>query len=303
MLKLDTHQHFWKYNPANAWPGPELTALHRDFLPSDLKPVLEEAGVSGCIAVQTAQTTAETEWLLTLAQLNPFIKGVVGWTNLCAPDIEELLAGLQPSGKLKGFRHLLQDEPDDAFMLRADFRRGLKALERYGHTYDLVIYPRHLACALTVCTEFPGINFIIDHAAKPGSPAIYAFWAAAIKKFAGLGNVSCKISGLVTEASPSSGSFSSVAGLAGNAGPSQGGQSGTGPSTFRNEDYSPVLDMVLDTFGPDRILYGSDWPVFLQVSDYTRVLELAAFTVRTLSGPEQLAFWSGNARRVYRISD
>ena len=167
-MKIDAHQHFWKYNPATyGWISDVMPELKRDYLPQDLKPLLADNAYDGSIAVQARQDLDETFWLLDLAKRNEFIKGVVGWVDLCSPQLPALLEKFANHPKLRGVRHILQDEPDDRHMLRPDFRRGIAQLHQHGLTYDLLLHPRHLPIAVQLVQEFPQQRFVLDHIAKP----------------------------------------------------------------------------------------------------------------------------------------
>ncbi|MFZ1015074.1 MAG: amidohydrolase family protein, partial [Terracidiphilus sp.] len=201
-MRLDAHQHFWKYSPADyAWISDRMQVLQRDFLPQHLKPLLDAQNFQGSIAVQAQQTCEETLWLLELAEQHEFIRGVVGWVDLCAPQVREQLEALAKRRKLVGIRHVVQDEPDDAFMLRPDFRRGIDELAGFGLVYDLLLYPRHLPIAAKLVRQFPAQAFVLDHIAKPLiADRQLEPWARDLKGLAKLPNVSCKLSGMVTEA-------------------------------------------------------------------------------------------------------
>ena len=226
-MRLDSHQHFWHYNPVDyAWIGPGLEAIQRDFLPQHLAPELNDAGVNGCIAVQAPQTLAETAWLLELAAANPWIVGVVGWVDLCSPQVEEQLERFSAQARFRGVRHIVQGEPDDNFLLRPDFMRGIAALGRFDLAYDLLITPRHLPAACELVKQFPAQRFIVDHIAKPEiKNGILSPWAEGMRRLSDFPNVACKLSGMVTEADWQS---------------------------WKAEDFDPYLDHVLDCFSPAR---------------------------------------------------
>lgn len=272
-MKLDSHQHFWRHDAEQyPWMKPEWP-IRRDFLPPDLKPLLDAAGLDGSIAVQARQTLQENRFLLDLAAGHPLIQGVVGWVDLCSDRVEEQLAEFARHPKFVGVRHVVQDEPDDAFMLRREFRRGIRKLRQFGLAYDILIYPRQLPAAIKLVGEFPEQSFVLDHIAKPPIKAgIFSPWREKIRELAGFPNVHCKVSGMVTEADW---------------------------ANWKPEDFRPYLDVVFEAFGMGRLMYGSDWPVALLAGDYARVVELARGYVTALSPAEQAAFFGGNAARFY----
>ena len=201
MQKIDSHQHFWEYEPVkHGWIDDAMSVIRKDFLPADLQPILQENNIDGCIAVQADQTIAETDFLLLLQKENSFIKGVVGWVDLRTPNIEERLAHYKQFPAVKGFRHVLQGEAPE-FMLQPDFLRGIAALKAFDFTYDILIFTKHLPAAIELVKQFPDQPFIIDHIAKPYIKAgLIEEWQKDIKAIAQYRNVHCKISGMVTEA-------------------------------------------------------------------------------------------------------
>ena len=202
MKKIDSHQHFWKYDPVkDAWINDDMKVIQRDFMPEDLEPLLHENGIDGCIAVQADQSEAETHFLLELAQNNDFVKGVVGWVDLRIPDLKSRLDYFSQFKKLKGFRHIVQAEPEDDFLLKDDFCNGIAQLEQYNFTYDILILPKHLPYAVELVKRFPNQKFVIDHLAKPNfKQNDFSDWKKGIIVLAKCENVYCKVSGLVTEA-------------------------------------------------------------------------------------------------------
>ena len=245
-MKLDAHQHFWSYNPQDyGWISDDLSILKQNFLPKDLEPVLKENGIDGCIAVQARQSLEETGWLLELANQYSIIKGVVGWVDLCSPEIENQIEEFSKHEKLVGVRHVIHDEEDDDFMLRSDFMNGISKLKQFDLTYDILIFPKHLKNANQLVKEFPEQKFVIDHVAKPLIKAQdYEQWIQDIRAFKKLSNVWCKVSGMVTEADWNNNS---------------------------NTDFSPVLDLVFEVFTDKKILFGSDWPVCKLAAEYETV--------------------------------
>lgn len=276
-MRIDTHQHFWKYNDRDyGWMGPGMESLKRDRLPADLAGLLKKAGIDGTVAVQARQCIEETEFLLRLADENPFIKGVVGWVDLCGPQLQVQLESFCYHPKLRGVRHVVHDEPDDNFMLRDDFVHGISRLRKYSLTYDLLLFPKHLPVACKLVAKFPEQAFILDHISKPFiRDGKIEPWAGDIRRLATFKNVFCKISGMVTEADWQS---------------------------WKPEDFTPYMDVVLEAFGTERIMLGSDWPVCTLAGEYEQVMCIAADYMEQLSADEQAAVWSENADRIYGIS-
>ncbi len=275
-MKIDSHQHFWSYDPQQyPWIKPEWR-IKRSFLPADLRPLLDCAGLDGCVAVQARQTLEESRWLLQLADQSPMIKGVVGWVDLQSEDVARQLEQFASHPKFVGVRHVVQDEPDDNFMLRPEFLRGVRRLKELDLTYDILIFPKQLPAAIALVRQFPEQPFVLDHIAKPLiRDGILEPWREQIRELARHPNVLCKISGMVTEAK----------------------WDGWKPADFR-----PYLDVVLEAFGAKRILYGSDWPVCLLASEYAQVFDLARSHAATLSESEQAAFFGENAAGFYGLS-
>lgn len=271
-MKIDAHQHFWQYNPErDTWIDDTMQVIRRDFMPSDLRPVLEKNGVDGCVAVQADQSENETEFLLKCAAENSFVKAVVGWVDLRSENVSESLARFSANPLLKGIRHIVQGEPDD-FMLREDFRKGIGALEPFGLTYDILVYARQLPAAVDLARKFPGQPFVLDHIAKPEiSKGPDPEWTKNILQLAESENVYCKLSGMVTE---------------------------TDNFNWRQEDFTPFLDIVTEAFGTDRIMFGSDWPVCLLSCSYEEVLKI----VRDYFSDDELSKVMGrNAMNFYGI--
>lgn len=277
-MKIDAHQHFWTYNAGEySWMGPGMETLKRDYLPPDLPPLLKSAGIDGTVAVQARQCLEESLWLLELADQYPFIKAVVGWVDLCSAEIDEQLAALAGHRKFRGVRHILHDEPDDRFMLREAFLRGLGRLAGYGLTYDLLLFPRHLSAACELVKQFPNQPFVVDHLAKPLIKAReLSPWAADIRRLATFPNVFCKVSGMVTEADW---------------------------RHWKPADFTPYLDVIFECFGTKHIMVGSDWPVCTLAGNYSEVLQIPADYLGKLSADEQAAVWGENAKRFYGIAD
>ena len=275
-MQLDSHQHFWKYDvQRHSWITDEMEVLKRDYLPADLLPELKANRMSGCIAVQADQSEQETEFLLELANQCEAIKGVVGWVDLLSPAISERLRHFSQFEKLSGFRHVLQSEADDEFMLRPEFCRGIQALQEHGFTYDILIYPRQLPAALELVTRFPNQLFVIDHIAKPPiRTGELAPWAAQMRSLSDSTNVYCKLSGLITEANW---------------------------SNWSAEDLRPYLNVVFETFGPERLMFGSDWPVCLLAGTYRQVKQLIETYISKLSIHQKKSIFGLNAARFYGL--
>ena len=276
MARIDAHQHFWKYDPVrDSWINEAMHKIRRDFLPGDLAPILKQNGIDGTIAVQADQSEAENDFLLGLAQKNDFIRGVVGWIDFRATNADERLQYYSGFPKMKGFRHVLQGEKDRAYMLLPDFKRGIALLEKYGFTYDVLIYPDQLEYALAFCQSLPNQPFIIDHLAKPviREDGLLA-WKKDIVKFKTAEHVYCKVSGIITEADWVN--WSAV-------------------------DIYPYLDVIVDTFGTDRLVFGSDWPVCLVAGEYSRMKQLADQYFASYSSQEKEAIFGGNAERFYKL--
>ncbi len=277
MYKLDAHQHFWNFEPQEyAWIDGSMGALRRDFLPSDLQPIIASVGVNGTVAVQARQTLEETRWLLALAAQYSFIRGVVGWVPLLAPNVGEILADLSSQIRLRGVRHVLHDEADPFYMLGEDFQRGIRELKRYGLAYDLLVFERHLPQTIRFVDKHPDQIFVVDHLAKPRVKAReLSPWRENIRELARRPNVYCKVSGLITEADQ---------------------------QKWKPEDLEPYLQTVLTAFGPKRLLFGSDWPVCLLAGQYGQWVAVVEQLVSRLSSTEQEWVWSCTAQLAYRLS-
>jgi L-fuconolactonase len=276
MQRIDSHQHFWNYDPvAHAWINDDMEIIRQDFLPHDLEPILHEYGFGGCVSVQADQTETENHFLLEYAINNSFIKGVVGWVDFKAENVEERLDYYKQFGKMKGFRHILQGEADRAYMLNADFKRGIGKLKQFGYTYDILIFTDQIAYANEFAAAFPDQPFVIDHLAKPKiKDHDIDQWAKDIRAIAQNKNVSCKLSGMVTEADW---------------------------QNWKYQDFTPYMDVVFEAFGADRVMYGSDWPVCRVAATYGEMLAIPEAYVAKLSADEQHKFWGGNAVKFYGL--
>jgi len=249
-MKIDAHQHFWMFNDNEySWIDDRMLMLKRNYLPEDLQPELLKSGFSGSVVVQARQTVEETLWLLNLANQHDFIKGVVGWIDLCSEnELRHQLDEFSKSQKFVGVRHVVHDEPEDNFMLRDDFLKGISLLKEYDLTYDLLLFPKHLPVAQVVVAMFPEQKFVLDHIAKPLiNNQIISPWKEDIISLAAQRNVYCKISGMVTEADL---------------------------DKWKTEDFIPYLDIVFKAYGNNRVMIGSDWPVCLLAGKYENVMDI-----------------------------
>ncbi len=249
--------------------------MERDWLPQDLAALQEPLGFHGSVAVQARQSLDESRWLLELAESSTAIRGVVGWVDLRSSDVGSQLEFFAAHRKAVGVRHVLQDEPDDRFMLGVDFMRGIGQLKDHNLSYDLLIFPEQLAAAIEMVSKFPEQPFVLDHIAKPYiKEGILEPWAAQLSELAKRPNVWCKLSGMITEADP---------------------------LCWKASDLRPYLDAVLDAFGPDRLMMGSDWPVSLLAADYARTMQVVTDYVSRLSDAEQAGVLGGNCARFYGV--
>lgn len=273
-MQIDAHQHFWKYDAGEyPWITAEKKILRRDYLPEDLEQEQKKVRFDGSIAVQARQTLEESRWLLDLADRHERIKGVVGWGDLCSEQVVKQLETFAAHPKFVGVRHVVQDEPDDRFMLRPEFLRGLGMLKQFGLTYDLLIYPRQLPAALEVVQRFPEQPFVLDHLAKPRiKDRVLSPWKEKIRELAAFPNVFCKVSGMVTEADCRG---------------------------WKSEDFTPYLDVVAEVFGEDRLMVGSDWPVCLLSATYGEVVTIAREYFKSFSTTEQEKIFGENALKFY----
>jgi L-fuconolactonase len=276
-MKIDAHQHFWRYAPrTHAWIDESMSVLKRDFLPRDLKPLLDASGFDGSIAVQAATDVKETEWLLDLADEHDWIHGVVGWVDLCAESASSELERLSRREKLVGIRHVVQSEPDPEFMLREHFQRGVALLAPIDLVYDILIYPHQFAAAIELATRFPEQRFVLDHLGKPPiKSGRRADWSASFRALGARPNVSCKLSGLVTEADWSS---------------------------WKLADLDFYIETAFSVFGPRRLMIGSDWPVCLLAADHRRVVDIVAAHLERYESQTRAAVMGGNAERIYALS-
>jgi L-fuconolactonase len=274
-MRIDAHQHFWRRDRGDYdWLTPGMSALWQDFLPADLAPVLERHAIAGTILVQAAQTEAETQFMLSLARVHDFIRGVVGWTDLSAPNAPERVAALAKEERLVGLRPMLQDLPDDDAILKPTVQPALAEMAERGVALDALVRPRHLPRLLELRERHPNLRVVINHAAKPDiAGGDLARWARDIEAVAADGLTHCKLSGLITEASPA----------------------------WTAADLRPVADTVIGAFGPGRVMWGSDGPVLLLAGDYDAWVRVTETLLNGLDAPGQAALWGGTARQFYRL--
>jgi L-fuconolactonase len=275
-MRVDTHVHFWHYDKIrDEWITDEMEVLQQDYLPQHLSSSLKRNGFDACVAVQASQAELETHFLVELSRSHDIIRGVVGWIDLQKEDIGERLQYFSQYPVIKGWRHVVQGEPDD-FLLRKDFQRGIQALQPYGYTYDILIYPRQLPPALEFVSRFPEQKFVIDHCAKPDiAHKQIDEWQSLMQEMAKHPNVYCKLSGLLTEArwrhwSPA--------------------------------EFYPYLDTVFNAFGTDRILFGSDWPVILLSGLYVQWRSLVEKYMENFESEEKEKIFGGNAVQFYGLA-
>jgi L-fuconolactonase len=272
-MRLDAHQHFWSYDAAQYPWIPPGSPLHRSWLPDDLAALHQPLGFDGSIAVQARQVVGESDWLLGLADKHANVQGVVGWVDLRSDRVEEDIARLAAHPKFVGVRHVVQEEPDDDFMLGKDFQRGISKLRAHGLTYDILIYPKQLEAAIRLAENFPQQPFVLDHLAKPHiKDGALEPWKSQLRRLAKFPNVHCKVSGMLTEADH---------------------------QAWRAEQFRPYLDTVFEAFGPARLMYGSDWPVCLFAGSYEQAFRLVDDYARGLTDVERAGLFGGNCARFY----
>lgn len=274
-MRVDTHQHFWRYDPVrDAWIDARMPTLQRDFLPDDVAPHLAAAAIDAVVAVQADQSEAETDFLLALAAGHPMIRGVVGWTDLRAPDLADTLARRRGQSRLKGFRHIAQAEPDD-FLQRPDVIAGIAQLGAHDFSYDILIHARQLPAATQIVERCEGVRFVLDHCAKPPiASGRLEQWQRDLAALAHHGNVWCKLSGLVTEADW---------------------------ARWTDAQVMACLDVAAECFGTDRLMFGSDWPVCLLAAEYTRVVQVVNDWIQRLTSRERAAICGDTAVAVYKL--
>ena len=277
MLKIDAHQHFWQYDPVrDAWINNDMAILQEDFLPEHLQPILEHYDFQGTVVVQSDQSPEENHFQLENAEKHPFIKAVVGWVDMQAPDLEEQLQAYQQYPKLKGFRSMLQSDPDRSLMLRPDFQAGIAKLQAHGYTFDLLVLPDQLKYAEALVAAFPEQRFVLNHLGKPNIKLRqFEDWVSDIKALAAHENVFCKVSGMVTEADL---------------------------TRWKFEDFKPYIDTIFESFSTHRVMYGSDWPVCRLAATFGEVMEILEQYTINFTEAERENFWAKNAIRFYNIN-
>lgn len=273
---IDTHHHFWKYSVKEyGWINDNMKAIRRDFLPPDLFKEIKAAGVDGAVSVQARQTVEESDWLLDMAEKNDFLKGVVGWVDLRNKAVDKDLERLAKHKKFKGVRHVIQDEPDDNFILGAAFNEGIKKLLKYDLRYDILIFEKHLKASIAFVDKHPKQIFILDHIAKPRiKDRVLSPWRENMLEIAKRPNVYCKISGMVTEADW---------------------------KKWSAADLAPYFDTTLQSFGPKRLMLGTDWPVMLVAGNYKQWVDIVKQVVSRYSAAEQERILYKNAVEAYKL--
>ncbi len=274
--RIDAHQHFWHYDPAEyAWIGDDMRAIRRDCLPAESQREMAAAGFDACVAVQARQSLEETRWLLALADAHPSIAGVVGWIDLQADDARRQLELVAGHPKLVGIRHIVQSEPDDRFMLQPAFCRGVALLEEFGLAYDILVYSRQLPAAVALVDRFSSQRFVLDHLGKPDIRyGGLRDWERNLRALAAFPNVSAKLSGLITEADR---------------------------TAWTPDDIRPYLDIAFDCFGPARLMIGSDWPVCTLASPYGRVMAVVEDALGGCSSRERASVLGGTAQHLWNL--
>ena len=276
-MKIDSHHHFWNYDPVEySWIGDHMAKLRRNFTPGDLLAEIQAAGIDGVVSVQASQSLRETDFLNNYAKEHDFIKAVVGWVPLANPDVEPHLERLASEEKVIGVRHVVQDEPDNNFILGKAFNQGISLLRKYNLLYDILIYERQLSPTLQFVDQHPNQTFILDHIAKPRvADGADEPWATQIRELAKRENVYCKLSGVATEAKWDS---------------------------WTPDQLHPYMETALEAFGPNRMMFGSDWPVALLAVEYKQWVDTVEAFTSQLSADEQASLWGGTATKAYRLS-
>jgi len=274
--RIDSHQHFWKFDPVrDSWINDEMRSIQKDFFPEDLQAILKQNGFDGCVAVQSDQSEAENHFHLQHTEKFDFIKGIVGWVDLQSSSVEERLQYYSSFKKMKGFRHVLQGEAQRDLMLQPAFMNGISLLKKYNFTYDILIFKDQLQYLPKFVSAFPDQPFVIDHIAKPDiKNSDIDQWKKDMKQLSQFENLYCKISGMVTEADW---------------------------QNWKKEDFKPYMDVAVETFGTDRLLFGSDWPVCLVAASYDEMLRIVEDYFSSFSKEEQNKFFGLNAIRFYNL--
>ncbi|PZP48939.1 MAG: amidohydrolase [Pseudopedobacter saltans] len=274
--RIDSHQHFWLFDEQrDQWITEDMSVIRKDFLPEDLAPILDVNQIGGCVAVQAVEDLSDNDFLLELARENDFIKGIVGWLDFTSTSIEKELEYYSRFSIIKGWRYVLQGNPQRDMMLTDNFRSNIGLLTRYNYTYDLLLFPDQLGYAAQLVESFPKQKFVLDHIGKPDlKNGDFENWANGIKALAKHENVFCKVSGMVTEADW---------------------------SEWEKADYKSVLDVVTAAFGMDRLMFGSDWPVCQLAASYYDMKTIVEDYFSKFSQQEKENFFGGNAIRFYNL--
>ena len=275
-MRIDTHQHFWIYDKdRDSWITEEMSVIQRNFLPNDISQTLKNNNIDGVVAVQASQSHQETYFLTELSQVYKMIKGVVGWVDLRSSQIEAYLEEFRKHDIIKGFRHVIEGEPDGDFLIKDDFLRGIESLTAFDYTYDLLIRPHHYQSTLECVRSNPNQKFMLDHMAKPSiKTKEFEDWAVFIEALSNFPNVYCKISGLVTEADW---------------------------KNWELDHFTPYINHVINSFGKDRICFGTDWPVCLIAASYEQCIEIVQAKMKDFTSEELEQFWGLNAVKFYNL--
>lgn len=279
-MKIDAHQHFWDLSRSEfdySWTDTDTNrAINKTFLPATLKPHLDKCGIDKSVFVQTQHNVEENRWVLKLAEENDWIAGVVGWVDLASEECESQLVEFKDHPKFVGIRHITQDEPNDDFIIRDDVMNGLRVLEKHSVPFDLLFYVKHLHHAQALGQALPNLPMVIDHLAKPEiKDANLDNWKGNLVAASKFPNICCKLSGMITEADW---------------------------KNWKPADLKPYVDAALESFGPERCMYGSDWPVCELAGSYEQVHNALAELIGELSESEQAAIWSGTATKFYGLN-
>jgi len=276
-MKIDSHQHFWIFNQSEYdWIDDSMINIRRDFLPGHLATEHGKLGFDGSITVQARQSLEETEWLLHLAESNPIIKGVVGWVDLQSVDVYSQLEKYSKHTRFVGVRHVVQDEAYDDFILKENFNRGISYLEEFKLTYDILVFPKQLPYAVRFVEKHPDLTFVLDHIAKPFiKKGLLSPWKEDIQRISLFPNVFCKVSGMVTEADW---------------------------HNWKPDDFKPYLDVIVNSFGTDRVMIGSDWPVCLVAGEYSKVMNIVLDYISGFSEEDKSKISGINCIKAYRIT-
>jgi len=275
-MRIDAHQHFWKIGKYDyIWMSPDMGVLYDDYGPEGVTPELQRHHIDKSILVQTISSLEETKWFLELAEENLFIAGVVGWVDLKNPAVGETLEEIRQDPKLVGIRHQVHDEPDVNWLLREDVKNGLRELGKRSVPYDLLIRPQHLQTSIDIAKAFPELPLVVDHIAKPTiAKQQWDDWAKGMKLLAECENVFCKLSGMITEADW---------------------------NNWKPEDIKPYVEYLIEIFGTQRCMFGSDWPICLLAGTYSNVVEALEESTQNLSSSEHSDIWGSTVTRFYKL--